>query len=341
MPHPDPISAATSPRRPPAFLLLMALTAASALSLLYACLSGSIPLTTSAIWQSLSGNDDGLTATLLGLRLDRALVAWSTGASLALAGLLIQSLLRNPLADPYVLGVSGGAAVGALTALWLGLASWLVDSAAAAGALIISAMLFLLARRDFGRSSATVLLLLTGVLLATASGALISLLLTIAPEGKLRGMVFWLVGDLAGTPLQPWPWLVLALALPLALWRAPAINLLALHGDHADTLGVNVAPLRRVLLLLAAMLTASAVSMGGSIGFVGLLVPHACRLICGQNLRVLIPASVLAGSALLVTADTLARTVVAPMQLPVGVITALIGVPVMFWQLNRARRRLA
>lgn len=335
----------SSPPRPaanlPPPLVLLILLLASAGSLLLAAATGSVPLGLADIWASLSGHGNTLSDTLLQLRLERALVTWCCGAALALAGLLMQSLLRNPLADPYVLGVSGGAAVGALTALWLGLAAWQVDAAAGSGALAVSALLFLLSRRDFGSNSATLLLLLTGVLLSTACGALISLLLTIAPEGKLRGMVFWLIGDLSGSPLQLWPWLVLGVALLLALWQARAINLLAMHGDHAATLGVNSGPLRRLLLLLSACLTASAVSQGGSIGFVGLMVPHGCRLLLGPDLRYLLPASLLAGSTLLVLADTVARTVVAPMQLPVGVITALIGVPVLFWQLGRARRRLA
>lgn len=325
---------------PPA-LLLPLLAAISAGVVLLACASGSVSLSASQLWQALLGHGDALSGTLLQLRLERALTAWITGAALALAGLLMQSLLRNPLADPYVMGVSGGASVGALTALWLGLAVWQVDLAAVVGALGLSGVLFWLARRDFGRSSGTVLLLLTGALLSTACGAVISLLLTIAQDNQLRGMVFWLVGDLSGTPLRPWPWLVLLPAMLLAWWQAPAINLLALHGDHAATLGVPLAGLRRLLLLLSATLTATAVSQGGSIGFVGLMVPHACRLVCGPNLRHLLPASILTGATLLVLADTLARTVVAPMQLPVGILTALLGVPVLFWQLSRARRRLA
>lgn len=343
----QPISSLSSPRQahtalrlPPASLLAL-LLAISVATLLLACASGSVALGPGQLWQVLQGQGDALATTLLQLRLERALTAWITGAALALAGLLMQSLLRNPLADPYVMGVSGGASVGALLALWLGLAVWQVDLAAVAGALVLSGVLFWLARRDFGRSSGTVLLLLTGALLSTACGAVISLLLTIAQDNQLRGMVFWLVGDISGTPLRPWPWLVLLPAMLLAWWQAPAINLLALHGDHAATLGVPLARLRRLLLLLAASLTATAVSQGGSIGFVGLMVPHACRLVCGPNLRLLIPASILAGASLLVLADTLARTVVAPMQLPVGILTALLGVPVLFWQLSRTRRRLA
>ncbi len=327
-------------RLPPATLLAL-LLGISLATLLLACASGSVALGPGQIWQALQGQGDALATTLLQLRLERALTAWITGAALALAGLLMQSLLRNPLADPYVMGVSGGASVGALMALWLGLAVWQVDLAAVAGALVLSGVLFWLARRDFGRSSGTVLLLLTGALLSTACGAVISLLLTIAQDNQLRGMVFWLVGDISGTPLRPWPWLVLLPAMLLAWWQAPAINLLALHGDHAATLGVPLARLRRLLLLLSASLTATAVSQGGSIGFVGLMVPHACRLVCGPNLRLLIPASILSGASLLVLADTLARTVVAPMQLPVGILTALLGVPVLFWQLSRTRRRLA
>lgn len=340
MTHPLTLPRPPGTARLPATPLLLLLAVACAGALLLACTNGSVPLSLADLWHAASGNGSELANTLFTLRLERALTACATGATLALAGLLMQSLLRNPLADPYVMGVSGGASVGALLALWLGLAAWQTDIAAVIGALALSVLLFTLARRDFSRASGTVLLLLTGVLLSTACGALVSLLLTIAPDSQLRGMVFWLIGDLSGTPLRPWPWLVLVPAALLAWWQAPAINLLAMHGDHAVTLGVPVGRLRRLLLLLAALLTATAVSQGGSIGFVGLMVPHACRLLAGPNLRTLIPACVLSGATLLVAADTLARCVVAPMQLPVGVLTALLGVPVLFWQLHRTRRRM-
>jgi iron complex transport system permease protein len=294
-----------------------------------------------ALASLLAGSPDGMAATLLDLRLGRASSAFVTGAALALAGVMMQALVRNPLADPYVLGVSAGAAVGALAALLFGAALWLVDLGALAGAVAISLLLYLLARRDLGGGRGSVrigesgVLLLTGVVLASACMALVTLMLSVAPESRLRGMVFWMIGDLAGTSWRLLPWLVLGAALLLALRQARALNVMALHADAAVTLGVNVTRLRRFLFICSGLLTACAVTTGGSIGFVGLVVPHACRHAFGPDHRILLPAAVLAGGAFLVLADTLARTVLAPQQLPVGVLTSLIGVPVFLFQLHQ------
>jgi iron complex transport system permease protein len=183
------------------------------------------------------------------------------------------------------------------------------------------------------------MLLLTGVILMNACMALVTLMLSIAPESRLRGMVFWMIGDLAGAPLRLLPWIVLAGALAFALRNARAMNVMALHAEAAETLGVRVGVLRKGLFFCAALLTASAVSSAGSIGFVGLIVPHACRFAVGPDHRVLIPAAALVGGTFLVLTDTLARTLVAPQQLPVGVITAMIGAPVFLYQLHRLRAR--
>jgi iron complex transport system permease protein len=163
-------------------------------------------------------------------------------------------------------------------------------------------------------------------------------MLSIAPESRLRSMVFWMIGDLAGVPLRWLPWLVLGAALVFALRNARALNVMALHAETAATLGIRVGALRKGLFFCSALLTASAVTTAGSIGFVGLIVPHACRFALGPDHRVLIPAATLAGGAFLVLADTLARTVLAPQQLPVGVVTAMIGAPVFLYQLHRLRR---
>jgi iron complex transport system permease protein len=255
---------------------------------------------------------------------------------------MMQTLLRNPLADPYVLGISAGSAVGALLALMLMCAAWMVDLAAFIGAVLISMLLYLLARRDMRGGSAaeggTALLLLTGTILSAGCAALIMLMLSIAPESRLRSMVFWMIGDLSGAPLRWLPWLVLAAGLAFALRTARSMNVLALHAEAASTLGIRVGPLRKGLFFCSGLLTASAVTTAGSIGFVGLIVPHACRFAFGPDHRVLIPAATLAGGAYLVLADTLARTVIAPQQLPVGVVTALIGTPVFLYQLHRLRK---
>jgi iron complex transport system permease protein len=318
----------------------------SALSILFACAVGSIPLTLKellgAAGEIAQGKHSSLAATLLELRLERALSGFATGAMLSLAGVMMQALLRNPLADPYVLGVSGGAAVGALLAILLAGSVWLVDMAAFSGAIAVALLLYLLAHRDLRtgvKDSNATLLLLTGVIVASGCGALVTLMLSIAPDNRLRGMVFWLIGDLSGAQFYWLPWLILAASLAFGTRMARAINMMAMHAETATTLGVRVGFLRKSLFVCAALLTASAVSTAGSIGFVGLIIPHACRFALGPDHRLLIPAATLTGGAFLVLADTLARSIIAPQQLPVGVITALIGVPVFLLQLHHIRKR--
>ena len=315
-------------------------------TLLFAGMTGSIrvPLgeIPDALRQLASGQPDSLSASLLELRASRALVAFVTGGALALAGLMMQALLRNPLADPYVLGVSSGASVGALLALLLMASTLMVDAAALVGAIGVAMLLYLLARRDLRSGQAAEggasMLLLTGVIVSALCSSIVTLMLSIAPEGRLRSMIFWLIGDLAGAPLRLVPWLVLAGCLLYAMRNARAMNMVALHAENAVTLGVRVGALRKGLFFVSALLTASAVTSAGSIGFVGLIVPHACRFAFGPDHRVLIPAVVLAGGAFLVLCDTLARTIIAPQQLPVGAITAMIGAPVFLYQLHRLRK---
>jgi iron complex transport system permease protein len=334
------------PLRERSMLIIGILLACAVGSLLIAGMTGPIhvPLADvpEALRQLVQGRAGTLAASLLELRGGRALVAFVTGGALALAGVMMQALLRNPLADPYVLGISAGASVGALAALLLLAASVAVDAAALAGAVTVSMLLYLLARRDLRGALAfeggTSMLLLTGVILSSACMALVTLMLSIAPEGRLRTMVFWMIGDLAGAPLRLLPWLVLGLALVFALRSARAMNVVALHAEAAATLGVRVGALRKGLFFVSGLLTASAVTSAGSVGFVGLIVPHACRFAFGPDHRVLIPSSVLIGGSFLVLCDTLARTVVAPQQLPVGAITAMIGAPVFLYQLHRLRK---
>jgi iron complex transport system permease protein len=339
--HPVP-----TPPRQRAIPIIALLLCAALASLLIAGMSGSIAVAPSdlpdALAQVLRGRPESLAASLLELRAGRALTAFVTGGALALAGVMMQALLRNPLADPYVLGISAGASVGALCALLLLCAAATVDAAAMGGAVTIALLLYLLARRDMRSGAAaeggTSMLLLTGVIMSSASMALVTLMLSIAPEGRLRSMVFWMIGDLAGAPLRLLPWLVLGAALAYALRNARAMNMLALHAEAAATLGVRVGAVRKGLFFVSAVLTASAVTSAGAVGFVGLIVPHACRFAFGPDHRVLVPAAVLGGGSLLVLCDTVARTVVAPTQLPVGAITALIGAPVFLYQLHRLRK---
>jgi iron complex transport system permease protein len=248
----------------------------------------------------------------------------------------MQVLLRNPLADPYILGISGGAGVGALFAIMVGLPTFGIDGLAFAGALGAMVLVFGLAHGDGSWTQTR--LLLTGVIVAAGCGALISLMLAIAPEDRLRGMLFWLTGDL-GQAASAWPpMLALAIALVLAMPFARELNLLARGLLQAQALGVAVDRLRYAIFLLASLATAASVTTAGSIGFIGLVVPHLVRLVTGNDQRLLLPASALAGGALLMLADTLARSLIAPQQLPVGVLTALIGVPVFLFLLSRQTR---
>jgi iron complex transport system permease protein len=329
-----------------ATLIVGAMLVLAIATLLFSGMTGSIRVPLSdipdALRQLASGQPESLSASLLDLRASRALVAFATGGALALAGLMMQALLRNPLADPYVLGVSSGASVGALLALLLMASTLMVDAAALVGAVSVSLLLYALARRDLRSGQAAEggasMLLLTGVIVSALCGSLVTLMLSIAPEGRLRSMIFWLIGDLAGAPLRLAPWIVLVGALLFAMRSARAMNMVALHAENAVTLGVRVSALRKGLFFVSALLTASAVTSAGSIGFVGLIVPHACRFAFGPDHRVLIPAVVLSGGAFLVLCDTLARTIVAPQQLPVGAITAMIGAPVFLYQLHRMRK---
>jgi iron complex transport system permease protein len=317
---------------------LAALTAVAIVALAVALASGSVSVRLRDVAAALIGNAQAEGAAVVqDLRLPRALAAFAVGGLLAVAGALMQVLLRNPLADPYVLGISGGAAVGALGAMIIGAAS-LAGPGAFAGALLSTLVVFAIARADTERAAwAPTRLLLTGVVVAAGWGALIALLLALAPAAQVKGMVYWLLGDLAGTS-DPWaPLAVLGVTLAAALAIARDLNALSHGALDAAALGVHVPRVSLSLYALAALATAAAVTTAGNIGFVGLIVPHAMRLALGNDQRLLLPAAALAGGTLLVIADTLARTIVAPLELPVGVLTALIGVPAFLWLLNRAR----
>jgi len=316
-------------------LLFVMLLLLAAISLVFALAHGSVSISWSALWQILIGERSGVAATIVwDLRLPRAGSAFVVGGLLALAGTLMQALLRNPLADPYILGISGGAAVMALVMMLLGLGTVWVKGGALLGALVSMLLVFGLAH---GRGQWTsTRLLLTGVVVAAGWGALISFLLAISPERNLRGMLFWLMGDLGHESASTGSWLLLLTGLMVAFALARPLNLLLRGEWQAAALGVDVRPLRIGLYFLASLLTAMAVTLAGSIGFVGLVVPHILRLLVGADHRVLLPAAVLLGGSLLLLADMLARTLLAPQQLPVGVVTALIGVPVFLWLLYRS-----
>ena len=321
------------PNRRRAFLILAILVLLALASFWAALAAGSIPVAATDVLAAVLGQDAPGADIVRQLRLPRALAGFACGGLLALAGALMQVLLRNPLADPYILGISGGAGAGALFAIMVGLPTLGIDGLAFAGALGAMFLVFGLAHGDGSWTQTR--LLLTGVIVAAGCGALISLMLAIAPEDRLRGMLFWLTGDL-GQAASAWPpMLALAVALVLAMPFARELNLLARGLLQAQALGVAVNRLRYAVFLLASLATAASVTTAGSIGFIGLVVPHLVRLVTGNDQRLLLPASALAGGALLMVADTLARTVIAPQQLPVGVLTALIGVPVFLILLSR------
>jgi iron complex transport system permease protein len=334
------------PQRRRALLILLLLGAAALASVLAALAVGSLPLSLADVLQVLVGGDAaGLQQPLardvvLSLRLPRALAGLACGGLLALAGTLMQVLLRNPLADPYVLGVSGGASVGALVAMLFGLPLLMQHAGAFTGALVAMLLVFGLAHGAGGWTQTR--LLLTGVIVAAGCGALVALILAIAPEERLRGMLFWIMGDLAQAEMPTVALSLLMLALFGLLPFARDLSLLARGELSARALGVPVARLRLLIYLSASLLTAAAVTVAGSIGFIGLIVPHLVRLglqrTAANDLRLLLPAASLAGGTLLVAADTLARTLIAPSQLPVGVLTALLGVPAFLYLLSREAR---
>ncbi|MDN3516746.1 iron ABC transporter permease [Aquisalimonas lutea] len=317
-------------------LPLALLAVFAALSVCVAVAVGSVPVGPAELWAVFTGDGAPLHRTLvIELRAPRALSAFAVGGLLAAAGALMQVLLRNPLADPYVLGVSGGAAVGALGAMLAGLGAAVVSGSAFAGALLSTLLVFGLAH---GTGSWTpTRLLLTGVVVASGWGALITFLLAVGPTDQLPGMLYWLMGDLAYART---PWMALAMLAGICLLILPmarSLNVLARGPLQAAALGVPVRVVEWSVYVVASLMTAVAVTTAGSIGFVGLVVPHMLRLVLGNDQRLILPAAALAGGALLALADTLARTLIAPEQLPVGVITALLGVPTFLFLLYRSR----
>jgi iron complex transport system permease protein len=273
------------------------------------------------------------------LRMPRVFSAFSCGALLALAGTLMQVLLRNPLADPYVFGISGGAALGVMFGMLLGTGLFAQTGLGLGGAVLASALVFGLSLRAGNWNPYR--LLLTGVVVAAGLNALLSLILVLAPQTALKGMLYWLMGDLgyAGNPLPAL--IVLALLVAIAMPFAPAMNVLALGRMKARSLGVAVSGIEFVLFGVAAVAAVTAVLVGGTVGFVGLIVPHLVRLIGFADHRRLLPAAVLVGGAFLVLADTVARSVWAPLQFPVGVLTALLGVPILLLLLGGGNKNAA
>jgi iron complex transport system permease protein len=316
------------------FVGLLLLVAAT---FLVALASGSADVSIAEMFGALRGEaSPEIQSLVVELRLPRALTAFAVGGLLAVAGVLMQVLLRNPLAEPYILGSSGGAAVAALLAMMLGLGSAFVDFSAFGGAMAATLLVFSIAH---GTGSWTpTRLLLTGVVLAAGFSAATTLLLALSPDQNLRGMLFWLMGDLSFA-FEPTRclWLLGVLVIAGTL-GARHLNVLSRGELQAAIVGLPVRGFRYLIFAASAMATALSVTTVGVIGFIGLVVPHLVRLVAGSDHRVVLPASALAGGALLVVADTMARTILAPRQLPVGALTAAIGVPLFLVLMSRVRQ---
>ena len=317
-------------------VLFAGLSGVAVAALIFALASGSADISFGESVAALFGNaPESSRMLVMDLRLPRALTAFSVGGLLAVAGVLMQVLLRNPLAEPYILGSSGGAAVAALLAMIFGLGSLIIDVAAFGGAMAATLLVFAIAHGT--GSWAPARLLLTGVVLAAGFSAATTLLLALSPDQNLRGMLFWLMGDLSFA-FEPWRvmWLLVALVVAGTL-SARHLNVLSRGELQAAIVGMPVAGFRYILFAAASLATALSVTTVGVIGFIGLVVPHLIRIVAGSDHRVVVPASALAGGSLLVIADTLARTIMAPRQLPVGALTAAIGVPLFLILMSRSR----
>lgn len=318
--------------------VVLTLSAGLMLAALGALTLGGVHLPLSEVWSGLRGEGSPTEATIIvrEIRLPRIVLAMLVGASLAVSGTALQALLRNPLADPYVLGISSGAALGAIVGLWIGgRVATASPLTAFGGALVTTAWVYLLGRR--GGRLASYTLLLAGVVTASLLSAVILFVLTLLSTRDVRGTAFWLMGDLSVvTEIQLHILLpVIILAIAALYGFAKDLNVLLLGEEEAAHLGVNVTRVETAVYLLASLLTSLAVSVSGAIGYLGLLVPHLGRMIVGSDHRTLLPAAALGGAIVLVLSDTLARTLVAPAELPVGAVTAVAGAPLFIYLLRR------
>jgi len=324
--------------KPAARLALLA--AGLVLALLLGVRVGAVPLSIREVVDGVRGVGDPATISIVRrLRLPRAVMAALVGGGLAASGATFQALLRNPLAEPYIMGVSGGAAVGAVGALMLGgvfATAGFVALAAFAGAILAVVLVFRIAA-SVGRTLDTRVLLLAGVVMGVFFNACILLALTFAESDAFRAAIFWIMGSLSGATWKGIGILaaVLAPGILVLMMLARALNLLAVGEETAAYLGTRVERTKLLAYGAASLLTAACVAVSGVIGFVGLVIPHVVRLLWGGDHRFLLPASVLLGGIFLVLADALARTAAAPVELPLGVITAFVGVPFFVYLLRR------
>lgn len=319
---------------------LVLLGATPILAALAGVLVGSVHVPASDLLAALGGGGTPLARTIVELRVPRVLLASLVGGGLALAGATFQALLRNPLAEPYILGISGGAATGAVLVLALGLTtlgSWALPLAAFAGALLAIVLVFGVAASADRRLDVRVLLL-AGVVVGAFFSAAIALILSVSEARTVRSAVLWMMGSVAGAS---WGDVAVAAAYTIPatlvlLGLARPLNLLSVGEESAAYLGADVEGVKRTAYVVASLVTAAGVAVAGVIGFVGLVIPHGLRLIVGSDHRVLLPLSVLVGAAFLVLADLGARTVLGATEVPIGVVTAFVGVPVFLVLLRRS-----
>jgi len=331
---------------------ILGLLVALGVAIIFTTAVGSVQIPFSTTWQillsklplvSITPTWPGTSETIiLEIRLPRVVLAGLVGGALSLAGATYQGLFRNPLADPYLIGVAQGAALGAVVGFllpspWHNIGFGIIPLLAFVGALVSTAIVYTLAR--VGKTLPVTTLILAGVALGALLGSVVSYLIISSGE-KMHGIIFWLMGSFS---LSQWsevkvvlPYVVAGVVVILLFARP--LNVMQLDEEQAQQLGINVEKLKLVLLAAATLITAAAVSFVGTIGFVGIIIPHAVRLIWGPDHRFLLPLSVLSGAIFLILADVIARTLLAPMEIPIGVITALVGAPFFLYLLRRRKR---
>ncbi|HIF38605.1 MAG TPA: iron ABC transporter permease [Gemmatimonadetes bacterium] len=321
------------------FILFVCLVIAASLSIWI----GPVDFTSTQILEALKGEGGAEALYIIRhIRGPRTVLAILVGGGLALSGAVFQALLRNPLADPYILGISSGAATGAVLVLSLGLAvaqPWILPAAAFAGSLIAISIVLAVASTRSQRLDMRVLLL-AGVVTGAFFSACISLILTLSNTPNIRSAVVWMMGSLAGTEWST-AIVVATYTLPctiILIGLAKPLNLLAIGEETASYLGAKVEQVKLAAYIVASLMTAAGVAATGIIGFVGLIVPHGMRLLVGNDYRILLPLCFLSGGSFLTLADTISRILISPVEIPVGVVTALFGVPAFLWLLRRNMR---
>ncbi|MFH1196083.1 MAG: iron ABC transporter permease [bacterium] len=318
------------------FLKIFLLFLFTTLTAFVCLLIGTIDISISELFKILFGKESasGLSQIILEIRLPRILLAIAVGGGLSVAGAVFQSILLNPLAEPYILGISSGGTFGAVLAMLLGLSFWIVQISAFSGAIIVVFLVFVLGRR-FGEIEPNVLLL-SGVMVGAFFAAVILLMVTMLGE-SLRTAVLWLIGNLS-TAKKDSVYIVLPLSIIFSFIlsiNGQKFNVLSLGTETAQHLGIDTKFVKNFAYIISSLLIGSIVSVSGIIGFVGLIVPHSCRMIFGSDNKIVIPASFFIGASYLVIADTIARTIISPSEIPVGAVTAIIGAPVFVYLLRK------